>query len=247
MKKLVVMMVMVVGLMVSLTAQAPKETCIVFDGTAGIEIPITTAGWPNLSVEAWFRYDDTEKWRWIFGTGPDWCNIGMAVAEGDSIMRYHFNTTDYEGYTYDGKKLLNPGKWYHIALVFDGETFKVFIDGELDFKENYTGRVKITSAKYAIGAGYWSNNEIFKGAIDDVRIWNRAITQTEIKNNMNKELTGKENGLKHYYPCNEGSGDALLDVASGKNGLIKSGVKWIGTPSKKTDTPSSGTQFPFGN
>ncbi len=249
MKNLVVLFVCMIGLMVSLNAQAPKNTCIVLDGTAGIEIPVTFSGWPSLSIESWFKYVDTETWRWVFGTGPDYCNLGMAVAEGDSIMRYHITTTEYGTSTYDGKKLLTPGTWYHIAMVFDGETVKIFIDGELDFQANDNGRIKITNTKYAIGAGYWSGNEIFKGAIDEVRIWNRAITQTEIKNNMNKELTGKENGLKNYYPCNEGSGDVLYDIASGQNGVIKSGVTWFGTPSKKTNpsNPSSGTQMPFGN
>ncbi len=248
MKKIVAVCVMMVVLTVSSFAQAPKDGYVVFDGTAGIGLPITLAGWPELSIEGWFKFDDSLTWRWVFGTGPDFVNVGMSVNQGDSIIRYHFSTTDYESWTGDGKTLLEPGKWYHIAIVYDGETFKGFLNGELDIKENYTGRVKITSPKYAIGAGNWSNDEIFLGSIDEIRIWNRAITQTEIRDNMNKELNGNENGLKHYYKCNDGKGDTLIDTASGKHGLIKSGVKWVGAPQQKTNTPSNtGSKMPFGN
>src|SRR5690606_36408923 len=44
----------------------------------------------------------------------------------------------------------------------------------------------------------------FKGDVDEVRIWNRALCQGEILNNMNCEVSLPQNGLYSYYKFNVG-------------------------------------------
>ena len=64
--------------------------------------------------------------------------------------------------------------------------------------------------------------EGFIGQIDEVRIWKRALTQTEIRNNMSKKLAGTESGLVAYYKMDEGTGTIVEDSSpNSNNGTLK--------------------------
>jgi hypothetical protein len=58
------------------------------------------------------------------------------------------------------------------------------------------------------------------GMVNEIRIWNRILAQSEIQNNMNKSLTGNEEGLVAYYDMEEGSGSILLDKTGNNDGTI---------------------------
>ena len=55
------------------------------------------------------------------------------------------------------------------------------------------------------------------GIIDDVRFWNDVRTETEIKENMHKELVGNETDLRAYYKMNSGTGTSLTDNSTNSN------------------------------
>ena len=55
------------------------------------------------------------------------------------------------------------------------------------------------------------------GMIEEVRVWNRALSNEEIKEMMFKELDGTETNLQAYYQFNETSGDVLPDITANNN------------------------------
>jgi hypothetical protein len=61
---------------------------------------------------------------------------------------------------------------------------------------------------------------MFVGMMDEVRIWEDARTETEILNNMNRELTGSEEGLVAYYMFNEGAGQIAYDATGNNDGVL---------------------------
>ena len=61
----------------------------------------------------------------------------------------------------------------------------------------------------------------FDGGIDELRIWNRALSQAEIQSNKDRELTATEAGLVAYYTMNDGAGQILRDVTGrGHDGTL---------------------------
>ncbi len=58
----------------------------------------------------------------------------------------------------------------------------------------------------------------FYGDMDEVRVWNKALSQAEINAAMHHELGGTENNLVAYYNFNEANGNSVPD--SGPNGLM---------------------------
>ena len=68
----------------------------------------------------------------------------------------------------------------------------------------------------------------FKGLIDEVSIWDTALTQDKIQSYMNLELTGAEAGLIGYWSFNEGSGMTAFDQSHSNNdGTLQNGTQWI--------------------
>ncbi len=84
------------------------------------------------------------------------------------------------------------------------------------YTEEYSGG---TPTAISIGAGRQngSTTAAFDGLIDEVRIWNVARTQAQIRDNMCRQLTGTETGLVGYWNMNEGTGNTVNDLTPNAN------------------------------
>ncbi len=114
-------------------------------------------------------------------------------------------------------------EWHHLAATYDGYTMKVYIDGVMYGSLNFAGSIAVNNNDLTISGQTGYTTEYFSGKVDDVRIWNKALTQCEISANMSCELSGPQPGLAAYFPMNQGiiGGDnsAITNVidASGNN------------------------------
>ena len=75
--------------------------------------------------------------------------------------------------------------WYHLAITYDGTTIKMYVNGVANSTQAFSGALKKTAANLTIGQQYAQGYNI-NGIISDVRIYNRALTQGEIKSTMNR-------------------------------------------------------------
>jgi hypothetical protein len=119
----------------------------------------------------------------------------------------------------DGNTGLDANKWYHIAGIYDGSEMQIFINGKLDASKNQSGSFTSNST-FTIAN---NSGRYFDGSIDEVRVWNDARTDTEIRENMCKNLTGNEIGLVAYYNFdnNSSSNTTLQDFSgNGNDGTI---------------------------
>ncbi|MHC1737463.1 MAG: LamG-like jellyroll fold domain-containing protein [Ignavibacteriaceae bacterium] len=125
---------------------------------------------------------------------------------------------------------LTDYRWTHIAVTRSGSTWSLYIDGVLKGTE-VNGTALTSDDNLRIGKlsgdSAPSSGELFWGKIDEVRIWNIARTEAQIKANMFRELAGNETGLVVYYKMSNGSGTTLTDNKTGgtNTGSI-SGATW---------------------
>ncbi len=76
---------------------------------------------------------------------------------------------------------VNDNNWHHVATVFDGSQVNVYLDGKLDNSQSFPYTLRsFTSAVLAIGYSE-GNYDWWNGAIDEVRIYNRALSPAEIQ------------------------------------------------------------------
>ncbi|UOU99128.1 glycosyl hydrolase family 18 protein [Chryseobacterium daecheongense] len=116
---------------------------------------------------------------------------------------------------------LNANTWYHVAATYDGATMKIYINGVLDASKSQTGSVD-SSGAFNVGYSY-NISRNFNGKIDEVRVWKRALSQTEIsQNTCNVSLPATS--LTAYWKFNEGSGTSVQDHSGNGSALALTGV-----------------------
>lgn len=118
------------------------------------------------------------------------------------------------------------GTWYHAAGVMDYSTHtaKLYLNGALvDTKTvNSDPLTRIIKTRLSD-----SSSIALGGNEDEVRIWNRVRTASEIAADYNQCLVGNENGLFMYYRCNQLSGSTVSDVTSNSNnGSFVNSTSW---------------------
>jgi hypothetical protein len=113
--------------------------------------------------------------------------------------------------------------WHHFAAVFDddGDTFYLYIDGVLAASASNTNSISYSGlgANTLIGChGNGNTNYDFTGAIDDVRVYNYALSATEV---------AKLFGLVGRWNLNETSGTTAADsTIFARNGTVTGGASW---------------------
>ena len=111
-------------------------------------------------------------------------------------------------------RVLFADTWNHVAATYDGEVYKIYVNGEECFTKNLDHEPASNTPIKHIG----KIDNYFKGQIAEVRIWNKSRTREEIQANMHQRLTGNESGLVAYLPLNEirmqGDTPKVLDLTS---------------------------------
>ncbi len=110
-----------------------------------------------------------------------------------------------------GPTAIPDSQWTHLAATFDGSTAKIYMNGILQATtENITAT--LSSDSLTIGDRS-TGNHCFEGAIDEVGIWETALSQEEIISVLKSGLTGNEDNILVAYKFNQG-------VAGGNNPSI---------------------------
>lgn len=117
---------------------------------------------------------------------------------------------------------LYDGSCHHVAVKRDGTTISFFIDGVFVGTGNASSARSISTAgALRIAADPASNSNFFGGWIGEVRLWNMALNDAQIAENMQSELQPQE-GLMGYYDMKD-SGQVLTDlstVLNKNNGIL---------------------------
>lgn len=75
----------------------------------------------------------------------------------------------------------NDGQWHHAAATFDGSTLRLFVDGLLISSADVSGLPDMAGTlPVRVGANALTLNRFFRGEIDEVRVWNRTLTASEV-------------------------------------------------------------------
>ena len=124
------------------------------------------------------------------------------------------------------------GAWTHLAVVFDGQNLQAYINGDGSINTQPLSKVSFNLTEQSLRLGRRiSNGSDFKGKIAEVRLWNTARTQADIKATMHQRLTGQKPGLVGYWPLDEGSGTTVYDqtyqnLSTLQNQGIITGATW---------------------
>jgi hypothetical protein len=89
------------------------------------------------------------------------------------------------------------GGWHHLAGTFDGRELALYVDGVRQGAAALTNALPSNAREVEIGHSWGAGtpNYHFRGSIDEVRLWNRALSPGEILDRMRRPVDGTEPGL----------------------------------------------------
>ncbi len=124
---------------------------------------------------------------------------------------------------------ININRWNHIATVLTEDTRTVYINGVEQSEESTSISTSFKDGTFYIGWNGLVGWHSLHAEIDEIRIWNKVLTQESIKKNQLKILNGDENGLVAYYNFNDQNSMATDLTSNQHHGTISNG-RYIPSP-----------------
>jgi len=192
----------------------------------------------KATIEFWMRSDKNVSYT--HQVGPGWGKfLFHNNSSGTISVGWESNSTDRLNVS---GALTTLKKWNHIAIVINGSTLTLYVNG--------VRKGQITSSSYSgltafgdLPFGNTGDNQWWIGGLDEIRVWRTARTQAEIRNNMRVRIAAPalQPDLLVYVPMEtiEVDGKTMLrEYVSGKHASFRSIGTWQVV---EGDDPLSGT------
>lgn len=176
----------------------------------------------NFTLETWIRFNNPSSDPSFIGN-KDWAsgaNTGILWCwNGNGNLRFNFRPATGTRRDYD-INVPDPGEWNHIAMVVDRKgNLTAYLNGvqagtpiniAADSNKTLDGTLPIRIGQD--GTGVYGPK--FKGGMDELRIWSKALTAAEIRANICRKVNGTDTNLIAYYRMDETSGNVLTNLAT---------------------------------
>jgi hypothetical protein len=129
---------------------------------------------------------------WIdFNNDGDWADAGEQIytiyANSDQNRPQVAIATAGGPFAVSGTSRLPLSTWTHLAGTYDGSTLRLYVNGNQVAAQTVSAAIRTSTAPLRIG-GNSIFGQFFRGRIDEVRIYNRALTPSEVQTVMNTPL-----------------------------------------------------------
>ncbi len=164
-----------------------------------------------LTVSVWIKTSDMQH----PGSSNDWTGL---VTKGDNswqLSRQGSNVPQVIRFRSNGSLAgtmpVADDNWHLIVGTFDGTSSKLYIDGVLDIQNTFGTALGKNTADVWIGnVRTGSNNRLYNGLMDDVRIYNYALTREDVAQ-MYYDVTG-QTVCMYGIPAGDVNGDCAVDL-----------------------------------
>lgn len=168
------------------------------------------SGLNDFTMEAWVKHDFTSA-------GGGALISGARNGVYNAFLVYLVSSTRVQVYIDNNYKYfdttinMDNGQFHHVAVTRSGDQVSVYVDGvpagTAQTMSNSTmhfdlGGFYLGQDQDNLGGGF-STGDALVGAIDDLRVWNTARSETDIANGKGVALTGNETGLVAYWPFDQ--------------------------------------------
>jgi beta-glucosidase len=166
------------------------------DSVFNITNQITVAAWVNITAVP-------GDWRTIIAKG----DTAWRLSTSQSQRTFHFAICGPPWVNLvDGKIEVPAGEWHHVCGTYDGGIIRLYVDGVLDSTKSSTEGVPTNTYNVYIGENAEATGRYWDGLIDDVAIFNHALTTAQLIQLMDR------GGASFILPCGGVSLDGDINV-----------------------------------
>jgi hypothetical protein len=153
---------------------------------------------PEFTISIWVLPQIVDKWSRVidFGNGAPSDNVVLTLDSGtNKIPILAVDIGNIYGKVYSTQSL-TLNNWQHLAASFDGIKMKIYLNGALMSEEDYpvVGSIMPKSLirnNCYVGKSNWANNGFSSCYLDDLRFYNKSLSQSEINEVMNDSILSK--------------------------------------------------------
>lgn len=215
-----------------------SEWCLSFDGVNDCVTSDPGLSLQSHTISCWVRTTSTALnvgFASLYqSSGTKISQVGLKA--GGKLWMQVYSGGNQKNFISDA--LINDGLWHHVVGVFDrsGDTIRLFIDGALASstapQDQSLSTFSFSPGSLKVGTE-WSGTIFVVGLIDDVRVYSRALSATEIEDLYNGEHI--TDGLTAYLDMEEGTGTTTV-VKDGTGATIATATL-TGGPTWHPQTP----------
>jgi hypothetical protein len=188
-------------------------------------LPLTVMAWINTTQSAGAYPAMIAKYQ-----GGQAHGYALALDTGRFTPWYYVDGNNHveelTGGQLDGL-FVADGRWHHLAYVVGSTNAQIYIDGTLMNELPWVGTAgpATTTEPLLFGRYNGGSGQAFAGQLDEVSIWNRALTETEVRSHMHHLLQGTESGLLGNWRFDEADGATVSDSSGqGHDGAVSGAV-----------------------
>ncbi|MCP5094077.1 MAG: DUF11 domain-containing protein, partial [Chloroflexi bacterium] len=166
-----------------------SSTAVQFDGNDYIAIPDSEdLDLEQIAISFWVKAPTTSNNDYLITKGRNGWTIRFAFQESDG--RILFETPGLKApnnvWGHVGGPKLTDDQWHHVVAMYDGESKIVYVDGNKVIDAAVTGSLRKTDQPLTLGSTsangrYFTGSDTLVGAMDEVAIFNRPLTEDEIQ------------------------------------------------------------------
>ena len=188
-----------------------------FSTNSYIDIPDSVAfHLQQLSVSVWVQPEPFTGYRMVLSKDDGGRGIQFYMNGVGRVCLGYFGLGNGSWHNVQFSATFVPGQWIHLAATYDGQSIRLFTDGNPAGSLVYSATNTYGTRSVEIGRNTYSQNEYFMGALDDLRIYQRALSLSEIQD-LARERPG--------WPFNL---TAVQSSSSLSQGLVLAWQSWVG-------------------
>jgi len=174
---------------VSFVEDASRGSVMLLDGVEGIvTLPSNLlSGMDNGTITCWFNFSGGANWQRVYGFGhidDPWAMFYFSPRDGWDGNNMHITIKGADTEWHDWTPVVvDTLKWYFTAAVFDGNNFKFFLNDQMVIEDDSVpatpNSIMSEPNEAYLGKSHWPD-ATFNGMIDDVRIYDSALSDEEV-------------------------------------------------------------------
>ena len=177
------------------------------------------------------------------GAGSDNIILFRGGTSNDIYFQVYKASTGTNTYLYI-PNAISMNQWQYFSVTLSSSGIVTFYKNGVAIASGPVSLPDNTNRVFNyIGKSNWSGDGYYAGLINDVSVWNRALSPAEVKAGMTTVYGGNETGLVGYWPMNEGAGTTVYDKSSSQ--LNGSFGNTVGLASVAVSQPSIASALSF--